>query len=75
LEKSINVGETQFDFHSFSVQIFWTLLGFFVFYFTVVSEYINNLALLLKIRSKILINYYVNFSQSKKLTLNNFFFF
>jgi len=31
--------------------------------------------LLLKIRSKILINYYVNFSQSKKLTLNNFFFF
>ena len=44
---------SQFDFHSFSVQIFWVLIGFFVFYFTNLKDYLSNLALLLKIRSKV----------------------
>lgn len=63
----------QFDFHSFSVQVFWSLFGFFLFYFTILKEYISNLALLFKLRSKILISFVSNFLEAKKIVFFNFF--
>jgi len=63
----------QFDFHSFSVQIFWVLIGFFVFYFTILKDYLSNLALLLKIRSKVLVSYVSNSLQIKKIAMFTFF--
>jgi hypothetical protein len=47
----------QFDFHSFSVQVFWTLFGFFFFYFSVLKNFLSNIASLFKLRSKILENF------------------
>lgn len=64
---------SQFDFHSFSVQIFWVLIGFFVFYFTNLKDYLSNLALLLKIRSKVLVSYVSNGLQTKKIAMFTFF--
>jgi len=63
----------QFDFHSFSVQVFWSLVGFFFFYFTILKEYISNLALLFKLRSKILISFISNILEAKKISFFNFF--
>lgn len=43
---------SQFDFYTFSVQVFWTLSGFFIFYFFVLRFYLANFASLFKIRDK-----------------------
>jgi len=50
----------QFDFYSFSVQVFWTLSGFFLFYFIFLGDLIVKLASLLKLRSKLLIGSSLN---------------
>jgi len=47
----------QFDFHSFSVQVFWTLFGFFVFYFSILKNFLSNISALFKLRSKVLFNF------------------
>jgi len=44
----------QFDFYCFSVQVFWTLSTFFIFYFYCLQNLISKLCELLKIRSKLL---------------------
>jgi len=44
----------QFDFYSFSVQVFWTLSAFFFFYFIFLGDLIAKLSALLKMRSKLL---------------------
>lgn len=43
----------QFDFYSFSTQVFWTLLGFLLFYFFILKYYIVKFAELFKIRQKL----------------------
>jgi hypothetical protein len=40
----------QFDFFSFSTQVFWTLTGFFVFYFFVLKFYLVKIGQILKLR-------------------------
>jgi len=62
----------QFDFHSFSVQVFWTLLGFFIFYFSILKNFLSNLAYLFKLRSKILSGF--NKTEKKDIFLLDFFF-
>jgi len=44
----------QFDFYSFSGQIFWSLTGFFVFYFFILRFYISGMAKVFKFREKLL---------------------
>ena len=43
----------QFDFYSFSGQIFWTLVGFYTFYFFILHSYLANFSEMLKIRQKL----------------------
>lgn len=43
----------QFDAYSFSGQIFWTLLGFFVFYFFVLNVYVVHFSEVFKMRQKL----------------------
>jgi len=43
----------QFDFYSFSGQIFWTLLGFFVFYFFILNVYVVHFSEVFKMRQKL----------------------
>jgi hypothetical protein len=64
---------TQFDFHSFSVQVFWMLFGFFVFYFYILKNFLSNLASLFKLRSKILVGA-KSFSGLKQVNFLDFFF-
>ena len=52
----------QFDSYSFSGQIFWTLLGFFVFYFFVLNFYVVHLSEVVKMRQKL----YISSLQNKK---------
>jgi hypothetical protein len=40
----------QFDFFSFSTQVFWTLVGFFSFYFFILKFYLVKIAQTLKLR-------------------------
>lgn len=40
----------QFDFFSFSTQIFWILIGFFSFYFFILKYYLVKIAQTLKLR-------------------------
>ena len=40
----------QFDFFSFSTQVFWILIGFFSFYFFVLKFYLVKIAETLKLR-------------------------
>ena len=42
----------QFDFYSFSGQVFWSLTGFFVFYFFVLRFLISGISQISKIREK-----------------------
>jgi hypothetical protein len=44
----------QFDFYSFSGQVFWTLLGFFIFYFFVLRFYLTGFSEMFKMRHKLL---------------------
>jgi succinate dehydrogenase/fumarate reductase cytochrome b subunit len=43
----------QFDFDCFSTQIFWSLSGFFIFYFLVLRYYVVLIGEALKFRSKL----------------------
>jgi hypothetical protein len=63
----------QFDFHTFSVQIFWTLSGFFIFYFSILKNFLSNLAALFKLRSKVLSGFNTG-SEQKPIALLDFFF-
>jgi hypothetical protein len=63
----------QFDFQSFSVQVFWMLVGFFVFYFSILKNFLSNLASLFKLRSKILVGA-KSFSGLKQVNFLDFFF-
>jgi hypothetical protein len=47
----------QFDFYSFSGQIFWTLFGFYLFYFFVLHFYLTSFSELFKMRQKLSIAY------------------
>jgi len=40
----------QFDFFSFSTQVFWILIGFFSFYFFILKFYLVKIAETLKLR-------------------------
>jgi F0F1-type ATP synthase membrane subunit b/b' len=42
----------QFDFYSFSTQVFWSLAIFFIFYFMVTQIYLPRIAEVLKLREK-----------------------
>lgn len=55
----------QFDSYSYSGQVFWTLVGFYLFYFFVLNFYLVQFSEVFKMRQK-LINFY---SQEKKETL------
>ena len=44
----------QFDSYSFSGQTFWSLLGFFVFYFFVLNSYLIRFSELFKMRQKLI---------------------
>ena len=44
----------QFDFYSFSSQVFWSLSGFFVFYFLFLRTYVCSISEALKFRTKLL---------------------
>jgi Plant ATP synthase F0 len=54
----------QFDSYSFSGQIFWTLLGFFIFYFFVLNFYVVHLSEVVKMRQKL----YISSLQNKKIS-------
>ena len=43
----------QFDAYSYSGQIFWTLLGFFLFYFFVLNFYVVHFSEVFKMRQKL----------------------
>jgi|TARA_E500000331_G_C17169378_1_gene675370 hypothetical protein len=43
----------QFDFYSFSGQVFWSLSGFFVFYFFVLRFYVAEISKVVKYRKKL----------------------
>jgi hypothetical protein len=47
----------QFDFYSFSGQIFWTLFGFYLFYFFVLHFYLTSFSELFKMRQKLSLTY------------------
>ena len=64
----------QFDFYSFSVQIFWFLLTFFSFYFFSAYFYLSNFAEVFKMREKLLKHYNVLNLASLKLNLFEIFF-
>ena len=40
----------QFDFYSFSTQVFWVLVSFFIFYFFILKYFLVNFSMLNKIR-------------------------
>jgi len=44
---------SQFDFFSFSVQVFWTLLGFFTIYFYILFYFLPKLSHVIKLREKL----------------------
>jgi len=43
----------QFDFYTFSVQIFWITISFFSLYFIFLHFYLTNLSAVLKARTKL----------------------
>jgi len=47
----------QFDFYSFSSQVFWSLFGFLSLYFLILRFYLVNFSEVLKIRSKLTSSY------------------
>jgi hypothetical protein len=63
----------QFDFYSFSGQIFWTLFGFYLFYFFVLHFYLTSFSELFKMRQKLSIAYAKdNKVANTSVTLNTF---
>lgn len=63
----------QFDFYSFSGQIFWTLAGFYFFYFFGLHFYLTKLSALFKMRQK-LISTYIKDNSSVSSAINTFNF-
>jgi hypothetical protein len=61
----------QFDFYSFSGQVFWTLLGFFIFYFFVLRFYLTSFSEMFKMRQKLL-TAYRNEKQISSTSVNPF---
>ena len=62
----------QFDFYSFSTQVFWVLFTFILFHFLILNTVVLSYAQVLKLRQK-LYNIYllniVNIKQNKKITI------
>jgi F0F1-type ATP synthase membrane subunit b/b' len=56
----------QFDFYSFSGQIFWTLVGFYSFYFFILHFYLANFSEMFKMRQKLISNFTKNSKISSK---------
>ena len=64
----------QFDFYSFSGQVFWSLTGFFVFYFFVLRFYVTEISKVFKFRKKLLSTSGVgNVSADKSVTYDVLF--
>ena len=63
----------QFDAYTFSSQVFWTLTGFYFFYFFCLHFYLTKLAALFKIRQK-LISTYIKENTSLSSAVNTFNF-
>lgn len=55
----------QFDFYSFSTQVFYVLLGFFFFHFFILNYIVISYAQVLKLRQKLFNTYLSNKSNSK----------
>ena len=66
----------QFDFYSFPSQVFWTLIGFFIFYFFILKNYIVKFSELFKMRQKlyILTKFKINSVDSYKKDFYNIYF-
>jgi len=58
----------QFDFYSFSGQVFWSLTGFFVFYFFVLRFYVTEISKVFKYRNKLLSTFNVVSGEAVKNT-------
>jgi F0F1-type ATP synthase membrane subunit b/b' len=67
----------QFDFYSFSGQIFWTLAGFYFFYFFGLHFYLAKFAEMFKMRQKLILTYIRENKVSSNAvnTFNSFFSF
>ena len=65
----------QFDSYSFSGQVFWSILGYYFFYFFILKFYLSNFSEMFKFRQK-LINCYLTKNNKNKHSINylNFFF-
>ena len=55
----------QFDSYSFSVQVFWSLLGYLFFYFFILKFYLSNFSEMFKFRQKLINIYSTNNNTSK----------
>lgn len=62
----------QFDFYSFSGQIFWTLFGFYLFYFFVLHFYLTSFSELFKMRQKLESHYVKDIKGASTTSLNTF---
>lgn len=62
----------QFDFYSFSGQIFWTLFGFYLFYFFVLHFYLTSFSELFKMRQKLETSYVKEVKGTSSTSLNTF---
>jgi F0F1-type ATP synthase membrane subunit b/b' len=58
----------QFDFYSFSGQVFWSLSGFFVFYFFVLRFYVTGISKVLKFRKKLVSTFSAEDTSASKST-------
>jgi len=63
----------QFDAYSFSSQVFWTLTGFYFFYFFGLLFYLTKLSPLFTMRQK-LISTYIKDNSSVSSAINTFNF-
>jgi hypothetical protein len=52
----------QFDVFSFSVQVFWILVGFFVFYFFILKLYLVTISEALKLRKNLVKKSYIKYN-------------
>lgn len=64
----------QFDFYSFSGQVFWTLTGFYFFYFFGLYFYLTKFSSMIKMRQKLILTY-IKEETIKSNALNSFNFF
>ena len=64
----------QFDAYSFSGQVFWTLTGFFFFFFWGLHSHLTQFSALFKMRQK-LISTYIKEGNSKLSSINTANFF